>query len=160
MSAAYCPRCGKPILVDEHGDRRCQNGHALADNAAIVEALTRLVPVMLEIREAIESLEVKVGTTEPTVSPVVQEVAPGDEWVELPEMAAKLRRSEDWLRDHARELGGRQRVKRGRWLFSPPLTMALFGAGTDERHDPPTRVVRPPALPQRVPLLPVRDEAA
>src|SRR5215204_3147978 len=153
MSAAYCSRCGKPILVDEHGDRRCQNGHPLSDNAAIVDALTRLVPVLVEVREAIESLEAKVDTT--VAPPPIQEVASGGEWVDLSAMAAKLGRSEDWLRDHARELGGRQRVKRGRWLFNPDRTISLFGAGGSQRQQqPPPRVPQTRALPQRVPLLP------
>jgi hypothetical protein len=153
-AASFCSRCGKPLWVDEHGERRCPNAHVQPTEEKLLDALTKIVPVLLDIRKSIAALEGR----EPS-APVT--VDPGEEWVDLPTMAARLGRSEDWLRDHARELGGRQRVKRGRWLFNPALTMILFGqADAPHARDLPTPSPRPRPLPPKVELLPVRDEAA
>ena len=162
MSAEYCTRCAKPIQVDEHGDRRCQNGHALPDSTKLLDALTRLVPVMVEIREAIEAqgLELRSLREEVEALRVEPSVEPEGEWVNLATMARKLRRSEDWLRRNARALGGRQAKHRGRWLFNPALTMAKFGQADESG---PARLPvrsRPRPVPDRAPLLPVKGEAA
>jgi hypothetical protein len=160
VTAHYCPRCGKPILADEHGDRRCQNGHALHDSARLLDALSRMVPVLSEIREAIDRLEAKVDITAPPAPAPVQEEASWDGWVELATMARMLKVSDDWLRRRAKELGGVQSVKGGRWKFHPPRTMSLFGQRDQTRPTPAPAPVRALPLPDRVPLLEVKDRAA
>jgi hypothetical protein len=156
MSVQFCSRCGKPLWVDEHGEWRCPNAHAQPTEAKLLDALTQLVPVLLDVRNSIEATREDARAEQPPRAVV----DPGDEWVDLREMARRLGRSEDWLREHARELGGRQRVKRGRWLFHPPLTMSLFGQTDAPGPSPLPAPTRPRSLSDRVPLLPVKDRAA
>jgi hypothetical protein len=157
----FCSRCGELLWVDEHGERRCRNAHVQPTEARLLDALTQLVPMLLALRESFE------GKVVPELRSLRQEVealrdqptAPAGELVDLATMARKLDVSDDWLRRHARELGGKQSKQGGRWKFHPPLTMALFGRREDT---PPTPHPAPPRarpLPDQVPLLPVKDEA-
>jgi hypothetical protein len=167
MSAArFCEQCAKPLTADEHGDRRCPNGHLRPD---VLGALRQLLPVLRDFRadvlQGLDDQGVELRSLREEVEALRDaRVAPGpepDERVDLAEMARRLKMSEDWLRRNAERLGGRQSKKGGRWKFHPPTTLELFGARdgsvTGEVTRPPSK---PRPLPSRVELLPVKDRAA
>jgi hypothetical protein len=156
-------------MVDEHGDRSCQFGHTQPEAGGLLGALRDLVPILRDVRAAIaESLELQRDQGDELRS-LRQEVeglrggadgSPDDALIDLPEMAPRLKVSDDWLRRHARELGGRQSRKGAPWKFHPAHTLALFGSSEGDRRTPPPTPHQPRRLPDRVALLPVRDEAA
>jgi hypothetical protein len=171
----YCGRCGKPLRADDRGERRCENGHPQAETASLVAALRDLVPVLRDVRadvvQALEDQGVELRSLREEVEAQRAERGIGppaaDEWVELPEMARRLKVSADWLRRNAAALGGRHSKKGGRWKFHPPTTLGRFGAtARGEGGSPLHRRVEeegalpPRPLPAKVPLLPVKDRAA
>jgi hypothetical protein len=165
----YCGQCGKPLMMDENGDRSCQFGHPQLEAGGLFGALRDLVPILRDVRaEMAESLELQRDQGDELRS-LRQEVdglrgaadgSPSDALVDLPEMARLLKVSEDWLRRHAGELGGRQSRKGAPWKFNPAHTLALFGSSKGDRRAPAPTPHQPRRLPSRVALLPVRDEAA
>ena len=83
------------------------------------------------------------------------------EYNDLATEARRIGRTRDWLRDHARDLGGTQRKPRGRWYFQPVVTDARLARLEDEAPTAPERwspTQRP--LPSKVPLLDVKGRAA
>ena len=172
MSARRCERqgCAAAVQLHEDGDLRCLNGHPqreLLDGLAT--AMAELVRGPLrELREEIiekldeqgvefQSLREEVESLRLAAEPVAAE------YNDLATEAKRIGRSRDWLRDHARDLGGTQPKPRGRWYFRPALTDARLAALEDggmrsSAGEPPPP--RPRQLPGSVPLLPVKDRAA
>lgn len=172
MSAArFCSRCGGSIRRND-GEDRC----AACGRPPVLDALAEVVPVLVDLRDQLERIEERGERTEQHVEGLREDVnvlaatvipprAPAA-YVGLGEMARRLGVTRDWLYrfDRPRRLGGFQSGKHGRWRFDPDRTRALFAElyGPKDGPSPPRagEVGRARPLPGRVPLLPVKDEAA
>jgi hypothetical protein len=160
-----CFRCNTPVRRDEGGTLVCANGHTQPDPGSTRREYIRMVDNLRDLRALIEenvipelrSLREEVEALRDGAAP---ETGAADALVELPVMAGRLTVSPDWLRRHARELGGRQSRKGAPWKFSPAHTLALFGSSGGDKGQLPTPAPPPRPLPSRVPLLPVKDRAA
>jgi hypothetical protein len=164
MTANKC-HCGAAVQVHEDGDLRCLNGHPqreLLDGLA--KAMAELVRVHLcelreEIVEKIDMQGVEIQSLREDVKALRLEPTAAD-YNDTATEAKRIKRSKDWLRDHARELGGTQRKPRARWRFVPAVTDARLAA-LEDGGSPPARWAPPQRpLPESVPLLDVKDRAA
>ena len=166
-----CGRCGTALSRDTDGSVRCVNGHtqtdasAASDYARLVDNLNCLralleddvLPELRSLRGEVEALRAERDSA----------CASEDTgWVDLATEAERIGRSRDWLRDHARELGGWQSKPRGRWKFRPAVTDARLAA-FEAQARPEEGICSRPGRPgdtraerSSVPLLPVNDRAA
>lgn len=136
MSARRCERqgCAAAVQLHEDGDLRCLNGHPQRE---LLDGLARSMAELVAgpLRELREELIDKIDALD--IQAVREEVRAlrwepaAAEYHDLATEAQRIGRSRDWLRDHARDLGGTQPKPRGRWYFQPAVTDARLAALED-----------------------------